>query len=140
MTRINLIPPYELYDQHLIAEYREIRLLTALMKRSFASKNGHDKKKIPTRFTLNAGHVTFFKDKGKYIERRYQMLRDEMVSRGFTPKFDTIDVTVWPAGWFNDWEPTERDKDVIRERIALRVSERPNWYRYRGVVTNNVSK
>ena len=40
MTRINIIPPRELYDQHLIAEYREMLMVPASLKRTLASKAG----------------------------------------------------------------------------------------------------
>lgn len=132
MTRINVIDPSELTDQHLIAEYREIRLLVANHRRSFASKRGVSMDRIPPKFTLNTGHVNFFLDKGKYIATRYQLLIAEMRSRGFDPQFLEIDTSVWPLTYFNDWAPTEADKDIVRERISVRISQRPNWYRYRG--------
>lgn len=132
MTRINIIDPSELTDQHLIAEYREIRLLTQNLRRSFASKDGFNKNKIPRQFTLNAGHVLFFKDKGLYINNRYQQLQNEMKNRGFKPTCENIDTSVWPADFYNDWQPSERDFEIIRERINLRISQRPGWYRYKG--------
>jgi hypothetical protein len=55
MTRINLVPPEELSDQHLIAEYREM---------------------------------------------------------------------------FNNWLPNINDLNIIRERIAKKISLKPNWYRW----------
>lgn len=138
MTRINLIPPTELYDQHLIAEYREIRLLTSLMRRMFAT-SGATKAKIPSKFTLNAGHVTFFKDKGCYINKRYKNLIVEMRIRGFTPHHTEIDTTVWPTGFFNDWEPSERDCNIVRQRIAERIAQKPSWYRYYGKSTERTT-
>lgn len=132
MTRINLVPPEELMDQHLIAEYREIRLLTENLRRSFASKNGMDRSKIPPRFTLMSGHILWFKDKGKYIENRYQQLQQEMRNRGFTPTHPTIDVSVWPDGWFNDWQPQHHDLEIVRQRIRQKIAMKPHWYRYYG--------
>lgn len=140
MTRINIIPPEELMDQHLIAEYRETRLLTQNLRRSFQSKNGMDKTKIPKQFTLNAGHILFFKDKGEYIRKRYASLQDEMRRRGFTPTFPVIDTDVWPPGFRNDWTPTERDMAIVRDRIAHRISQRPGWYRYFGKVVDTIQK
>ncbi len=134
MTRINIIPPEELMDQHLIAEYRETRLLTQNLRRSFQSKNGMDKTRIPKKFTLNAGHILFFKDKGEYIAKRYQALQGEMRKRGFTPTFPNIDTDVWPLGFRNDWTPTTEDMAIVRERIALRILQRPGWYRYYGKI------
>lgn len=134
MTRINLIDPIELMDQHLIAEYREIRLLRANLDRTLKSKSGFQPKKVPPQFTLNAGHCYFFYNKGKYIHKRYDSLRDEMVRRGFVPEHP------FPGGWpehlYHDWTPSERDKDIVRERIQLRISQRPNWYRYCGKVVS----
>jgi len=132
MTRINLVPPSELYDQHLIAEYREIRLLTQNLRRSFNGKKGIPPERIPKQFTLNTGHIRFFADKGLYISKRYQQLRQEMIKRGFTPQYESIDENVWPSHYFNDWEPSERDLEIIRERIAQKVSTKPEWYRYYG--------
>lgn len=128
MTRINLVDPNELMDQHLLAEYREIRLLCANLRRTLKSKHGFVEKKVPSRFTLNKGHVYFFFNKGKYIYKRYCAIRDELAKRGFASNL--IFPMVWPQELYNDWEPTEEDKEIVRERIALRISQRPGWYRY----------
>ena len=74
MTRINIIHPSELTDQHLIAEYREIFMVGSALQRSLKSKNW-DVKSIPNKFTLNTGHVKFFYDKGKYLSERYDSIR-----------------------------------------------------------------
>ena len=60
MTRINLIEPSELTDQHLIAEYREIFMVGGSLKRTLVSKSGYQELKVPKSYTLNAGHVYFF--------------------------------------------------------------------------------
>jgi deoxyribonuclease (pyrimidine dimer) len=78
------------------------------------------------------GHILFFKDKGLYIRKRYDALREEMVARGFRPTHPTIDTTVWPEGFFNDWEPTAADLEVIRARIKFKLDMKPEWYRYKG--------
>ena len=83
MTRINIIPVEELYDQHLIAEYREITMVPASLFRSLKSKNGINLKKISPKYTLNTGHVYFFYDKGKYLDKRYSEIIKEMHKRGF---------------------------------------------------------
>ena len=85
MTRVNIVPPNELTDQHLIAEYREITMVPAALHRTLNSKTGLRKNKISTHYTLNAGHVYFFYDKGKYLHNRYYELIDEMKRRGFSP-------------------------------------------------------
>ena len=85
MTRINIIPVSDLMDQHLIAEYREITMVPAALKRTLKSKSGFSKKKIPAKFTLNTGHVYFFYNKGLYLDKRYNELVEEMMLRGFNP-------------------------------------------------------
>ena len=85
MTRINIISVSELYDQHLIAEYREITMVPAALKRTLSSKKGLDESKIPINYTLNKGHVYFFYNKGEYLFKRYQQIIDEMKKRGFKP-------------------------------------------------------
>lgn len=130
MTRINLVDPQELHDQHLIAERREIRLLCANFERSKKSKNGIVVSKIPQQFTLNSGHCLFFYNKGEYLHKRFNLLTQEMKDRGFTPDETlTFPSDIWPEELYKDWTPTERDKNIVRERIALRLSQRPGWYR-----------
>ena len=52
MTRINIVEPSELTDQHLIAEYREIFMVGSSLQRSLKSKNWNPKS-IPKKYTLN---------------------------------------------------------------------------------------
>lgn len=137
MTRINLVDPDELMDQHLIAEYREIRLLCANLKRTLASKHGFQSIKVPHAFTLNKSHCYFFYNKGQYIHNRYDDLRREMIARGFDPQHE-FPREVWPDNLYNDWTPSERDKNIVRDRISTRIKERPNWYRYRGEIVDPV--
>ena len=65
MTRINLVNPKELTDQHLVAEYREIFMVGSSLQRSMKSKSWNKTiNNIPKEFTLNKGHVTFLYNKG----------------------------------------------------------------------------
>ena len=131
MTRINLVDPYELTDQHLIAEYREITMVPGSLKRTLVSKSGYQESKVPKQFTLNSGHVYFFYNKGKYLHNRYHELIDEMKRRGFNPdpnrKFPS-DIFK-NNNLYNDWMPTIEDQKLIRERIKKRIDAKPDWYR-----------
>ena len=131
MTRINIISVSELYDQHLIAEYREITMVPAALKRTLNSKKGLDQSKIPINYTLNKGHVYFFYNKGKYLFKRYQQIIVEMKKRGFNPnvkrKFPK-DIFI-NNNLYNDWEPSLEDFKIIRERIESKIKARPDWYR-----------
>ena len=131
MTRINLVEPSELTDQHLIAEYREIFMVGGSLRRTLVSKGGYQESKVPKRYTLNAGHVYFFYNKGKYLHNRYHELITEMKRRGFKPD----NTRVFPTsvfkdnGLYKDWMPTMEDYTIIRQRISEKIAMKPNWYR-----------
>jgi len=131
MTRINIIPVSELYDQHLIAEYREITMVPAALNRTLRSKAGINKSRIASRYRLNAGHVYFFYDKGKYLDERYSQLITEMKRRGFNcdPNRKFPKEIFVENGLYNDWSPTLEDYKVIRDRINEKLRMRPDWYR-----------
>tara|TARA_Y100001970_G_C14189989_1_gene834778 strand:- start:1288 stop:1698 length:411 start_codon:yes stop_codon:yes gene_type:complete len=131
MTRINIISPSELTDQHLIAEYREIFMVAGSLKRTLISKSGFVESKVPKNFTLNNGHVYFFYNKGKYLYKRYNLIIKEMKSRGFKPDENRIfpkDIFIM-NNLFNDWEPNQSDIKIIRKRINEKIAMKPSWYR-----------
>tara|TARA_B100000287_G_C20611208_1_gene772125 strand:+ start:916 stop:1329 length:414 start_codon:yes stop_codon:yes gene_type:complete len=129
MTRINIVPPSELTDQHLVAEYREIFMVGSSLQRSLKSKSWNINK-IPEKFTLNKGHVMFFYDKGKYLSKRYNQLRYEMCIRGMNPDVNRVfKRDQWPEHLWNDWTPTIEDQKITRKRIEEKISQKPKWYR-----------
>jgi len=131
MTRINIISPSELTDQHLIAEYREIFMVAGSLKRTLISKSGFVESKVPKNFTLNSGHVYFFYNKGKYLYKRYNSIIKEMKSRGFKPDENRVfpkDIFIM-NNLFNDWEPNQSDIKIIRKRINKKIAMKPGWYR-----------
>jgi len=131
MTRINIIPVSKLYDQHLIAEYREITMVPASLNRTLKSKARLNKSKISKQYTLNTGHVYFFYNKGEYLDKRYKEIIKEMKARGFKPDFKRK----FPKEIFinndlyNDWMPTIEDYKIIRKRILSKLAQKPNWYK-----------
>lgn len=136
MTRINLVPPVELMDQHLFAEFREIKMVPKSLSRSIRARGvagvlAH----IPAQFTLNTGHVSFFYDKGAYLFERFGLLRHALRRRGFqfneAALFDPDEV-MRDAPWCGHYTPTTAALALIRERIASRVAMKPEWYRYEG--------
>ena len=135
MTRINLLPVSELNDVHLMAEYRELPMVPAALKRSLRTQMPDViRKKIPRQFTLNKGHVLFFYDKLGYLSERYKLLVDELVRRGYkldpnrNSGFDGID-----SRWFGNFTPTNTDMNIVRDRIKLRISQNKTWYSSRGI-------
>jgi len=131
MTRINLIEPSELTDQHLVAEYREIFMVGGSLKRTLRSKSGYQESKVPKQYTLNSGHVYFFYNKGKYLDKRYQELIKEMKNRGFKPdKKRTFPKEIFVENeLYNDWIPNPDNYKLIRQRLKEKIAIKPEWYR-----------
>lgn len=146
MTRINLVPPEELMDQHLFAEFREIKMIPkslgrsiALLQKRYIIRNNIIKalmRRIPAEFTLNTGHVSFFYDKGGYLRKRYEAIKAELRVRGV--KFNE-DSALDPDGVYKrfpelagDYLPTPEALVIIRQRIAEKIARKPDWYRYSG--------
>jgi deoxyribonuclease (pyrimidine dimer) len=131
MTRINAgVSPTELHRRHLIAEYREIPMVPAALRRALRTRTPAEiLKGIPTDFTLNKGHVTFFFDKLTYLLRRYCEVRTEMLRRGYQPDDDRPsgfhDI---PLVFYGDWLPPPEARELILERIAQRQAEKPHLY------------
>lgn len=116
MTRINCgIPPAELSDRHIIAEHREIKRIPNLVK-----KGRYSMKDQPAEFTLGTGHVKFFYDKLGYLLERYKQLYDECVKRGFNVSNYTSAWDDVPDIMMGAYSPTQRDIDLIRNRIKER--------------------
>ena len=131
MTRINLVDPSELTDQHLIAEYREIFMVGGSLNRTLNSKSGYREERVPKRYTLNTGHVYFFYNKGRYLHNRYRELIKEMRRRGFEPDKSRVFPTkvFVDNGLYNAWMPSLEDYKIIRQRIEEKIAMKPNWYR-----------
>lgn len=128
MTRINVVPPSELTREHLVAEYREIVRVFALVRnaqnKGINKFNFRQKYKQPTEYTLGTGHVLFFYDKLQYILKRYHSLIEEMIVRGYSP--NPISTSELCEGinkeWFGDYIPTVKALQINRERIEKRLS------------------
>ena len=134
MTRINLVNPKILTDQHLVAEYRELPMVFGSLARTLNSRVGFDHKKIKSRCPLGGGHVYFFYDKLSYLQKRYLEIIKEMRSRGFKPdpKSRPRKLTGFPKPLYRDYKPSKAEKDFIKKRIMDRINMKPSWYRYRG--------
>lgn len=133
--RINVLPVRELTDQHLVAEYREIKMLPKALVRTLKSKNGLDKSKISKNYTLNTGHGYFFYDKLIFIENRFTELVSEMYYRNFKTNSCSLydkdyDYSLITKDLRNDYTPTIDAINLNKERINLRISQKPSFYKY----------
>jgi len=122
VTRINCIPPAELSRQHLVAEYRELPRIYALVRQAIARGELPDDRRNPTEYTLGRGHIRFFYSRLGYLTNRQRSLVAEMQRRGYQPTFVEVDQLAEgiPAEWCRNWEPTEAAVALNRARIAER--------------------
>lgn len=118
MTRINLVPPDELCDQHLLAEWRELPRMANFAFKAKAHAS------IPTNYTLVAGHMKFFLDKGIFLERRHSQLVDELQRRGFKLS-DRPPFRMPFLHGRRDYTPTPDALAINRARILERMPVNP---------------
>lgn len=143
MTRINLVHAEELMDQHLFAEFREIKMIPKSLARSLHAQRFHADPvaavlaRVPRAFTLNTGHVSFFYDKGTYIYWRFAAIKIALEDRGVnfdpTSELDPDKVFDRDIRLRGDYNPTPEALEIIRARIAEKIAMKPTWYRYYGV-------
>lgn len=121
MTRINVVDPTELCDQHLFAETRELKRIPNMIK---SGKARLDLPR-PNRYVLGKGHVSFFYDKLKWLRNRYDALYAECHRRGINATYMFPDDL--PEYLCNDWTPDENAVKINRERIQLRMPKNARW-------------
>lgn len=118
MTRINIgINPKTLTDRHLMAEHREMKRIPNVV-----SKGRYNLKNVPPQFTLGKGHVSFFYDKLGYLLERYKEIHEECRKRGFNVQNYTSSWDGVPKELMNSYTPTQRDIDIVTERILDRLA------------------
>lgn len=114
MTRINVVPPSELCDKHLLAEYRELPRVFALARYC---------PDAPKEYVLGAGHVKFFYDKLAFLHRRFMHIVSECQSRGFNIKHKWPPMMPDKVGLYKGYTPTPEALSINRARIAERISQ-----------------
>lgn len=133
MTRINVIPPYELADQWLIAEYRE---LPRVIKQDISTIDA------PKQYCLGRGHVKWAKKHSFWLILRYLDITQEMLKRGFKVNF-SYDVLyqVYESGIKeennNDYIPNLLDITVNRLRLIEKYKQKPSFYKWTNAIKPN---
>ena len=132
MTRINTIPPADLADQHLMAEYRELPRVITLAARALERNGGEHFGRIPERYTMGKGHVRFFYDKTAWLCQRHAVITAELFDRGYNlaPR-----EPLQPLQSI-EWTPTAQDMATNLERLRSKVSARRNFYRFWSAVVD----
>lgn len=119
MTRINCgITPPELSDKHLLSEHRELKRIPNMVSSGRAKIIN-----IPKEFTLGTGHVKFFYDKLEYLRKRYEELYKECRNRDFNVTYYGNAWEGIPKELMNDYTPTKRDEEIIRQRIREKLNK-----------------
>lgn len=126
MTRINCIPPTELSGPHLVAEYRELPRVFALVRAAIMRGEKPNDPRNPVEYRLGAGHVRFFYCRLGYLAQRQASLINEMRARGYQPQYDNTTALLdgLPAEWCQDWIPTPMAIAMNKARIAERTATR----------------
>lgn len=123
MTRINVVSVTELCDQHLLAEHRELtRIPNDIVKRE-----GNVPLSTAKAYLLGAGHVTFFRNKLKFLKNRYDALHQECLDRGFNVVYKWPDKVSEYAELWQDYAVTEEDILLNQKRIQERMPENPRF-------------
>jgi len=120
MTRINVgVKPIELTNKHLMAEHREVKRVP-----NCVAKGRYNLNNAPKEFTLGKGHISFFYSRLGYLKKRYEELYAECIRR-------KINVQYYGGAWdnvpkelMNDYEPQERDRQIIMKRIKERLEKK----------------
>ena len=124
MTRINVVNPSELSRQHLVAEYREITRLPGNLNAWLNRKTKPPSfDEIPSEYKLGTGHVKFFYNKFKFLEKRFEAIIDEMLSRGYNPNFTDSSIFKVDNLYYNDYVPTKKAIELNQQRIKERTKD-----------------
>lgn len=131
MTRVNLIPPVCLYDQHLLAEWREIPRIPNAVRKMLQTKGSFEiLKDLPIDYTLGTGHVKFFYDKLEFIKNRHDALKEEGFKRGLKLDSITINLEDIPNIFKKDFVPSRNNIILNLSRIEEKISKKPEFYKY----------
>lgn len=131
MTRINLVIPKELTDQHLKAEIRELpRIFSLVLKSKKQSVN------IPVSYKLGTGHVKFFYNKLEWLHHRYLALLREAEQRKIQINKELIESylnkiqTLATTSFYNDWSFNNLELELSRKRLKEKITMKPLFYKY----------
>lgn len=82
---------------------------------------------------MGTGHVRFFYDKLYFLQTRLATIITECLQRGFKISFTQVpDISDLPVKYCQDYQPTERDIALSRQRIEEKLTLKPDRYTYYG--------
>lgn len=129
MTRVSVGFVKQLVDKHLNKERIEVLRIPNKIKA------GKYKSKPIDKFTLNKGHELSLMNKVLFLKKHYEALTEECIRRGFNPTDYSDAFTGIPEHLMNDYEPSEHDIQIVRERITERLKTMKNLKYYKQPIT-----
>jgi deoxyribonuclease (pyrimidine dimer) len=123
MTRINVVDPTLLTDQHLLAEYREL-------PRVFALARPLKPREVVPEYRLGPGHVRFFYPLTGWLAARQAAIIAECCDRQFQIQHTSPPDPV--PGLDGDWSPPPAAYAASLDRLRAKLRAKPNFYRFRG--------
>lgn len=120
MTRINVVPPRELSDKHLGAEYRELPRIFGLVRVAQSRGWRAADPRYPADYVLGRGHVLFFYPRLSWLCARYDLLVQECRRRQRVVNFPSPDTSGIADEWFGGYIVTPEALALNRQRIKLR--------------------
>lgn len=128
MTRINLINPEQLTDQHLLAEYRELPRIFWIVRKKLEEKKEIN---VWKEYKMWTWHVIFFYDKLLFLQKRLEKIILECKKRKFQISFtEKIDLSDFPENLKKDFFPTKKDLEISKKRIQEKLDSKKNFYKY----------
>lgn len=126
MTRINLVPVYELSDSWLLAEYRE---LPRCIKQNINTDNA------PKYYCLGTGHMKWARQHILFLLDRYREICNEMQYRGFTINYPYQKLLEWTynnvnKALINPYIVTSDDLNINKQRLIEKYQQKPNFYKW----------
>lgn len=125
MTRINLVPPTDLCDQHLLGEYHEICRVPRGVVTGRLQVHYDDR---PACYTRGKGHMKFFTNKCAFVHGRFMLVVSEALKRGFAVSGRFPDVEdLQRMGAYNDWTPDVGDIILSRQWLIEKLPAAARW-------------
>ena len=127
MTRINVINPSELLDQHLMIEYIEMQHISMYLQKSLNKESGSNLDEILKYLTLHKWRIKFFYNKGLYLAKRFKNIKIELHKRNFLIQNKQFKLDPFSAEYKNDWISSSNNIKIIMMRINEKLKLKESW-------------
>ena len=129
MTRVNVLLPQVLTDQHLDEEWYELPRAFAAVYILINAGVSADRYNVYNTYRAGKGHLRFFYTRCRWLKFRHMALYDELIKRRQWPD-DKEALKIWahaseiPTPWYGNWQVTPQ----AAERNLRRLCELDDVY------------